>query len=289
MNRRFLAPAKVNLTLRVVGRRADGYHLLESLMFFFPLYDILEITPLPEGLELHCEPAVTALPEENLVLRAARLLAQVAGVKRGARLRLVKHIPDGAGLGGGSSDAALTLLALNRMWDVQLGRSELMALGLKLGADLPFFLGGEAALVGGVGERLTPLPTPLTGTCVVVFPGEGLATRRVFQALDGRFPCRPEPLGLPRAGEDLALWLENDLTLPALELMPGIGVAHAALLGVGARGAVMSGSGSTVVGLFADSGQAEQAVARLVADHPGWRIFAGALLNEHPFLSEANH
>ncbi|MBF0339963.1 MAG: 4-(cytidine 5'-diphospho)-2-C-methyl-D-erythritol kinase [Magnetococcales bacterium] len=282
------APAKVNLALRVVGRRADGYHLLESLMVFFPLFDRLEITPLESGLELICDPPVTASPDENLVLRAARLLAQTAGVSRGARLHLTKRIPDGAGLGGGSSDAALTLMALNRLWGVNLGLEALIALGVGLGADIPFFLGGRAALVRGVGERLTPLPVPLTGELVLVFPGESLSTRRVFQALAGRQPVGRAPLGWPSAGADLADWLENDLELPAREISPRIDMARGALLEAGARAVLMSGSGSTVFGLFPSVVLANGALRQVAERHPDWRVYGGGILSEHPFYSHEN-
>ncbi|MBF0272849.1 MAG: 4-(cytidine 5'-diphospho)-2-C-methyl-D-erythritol kinase [Magnetococcales bacterium] len=281
----WLAPAKVNLALRVVGRREDGYHRLESLMVFFPLYDQLEITPLAGGdLELDCQPAVTGCAEENLVLRAARLLARTTGVGHGARLKLLKRIPDGAGLGGGSSDAALTLLALNRLWGLNLGLEALIELGVALGADIPFFLGGRSALVGGVGERLTPCPHPLSGAMVLVFPGQGVATRQVFQALSGRYPQRDQSLGLPGADADPADWLENDLELPALELLPVIGQARRALLEAGARAALMTGSGSTVFGIFPDGASARGAARHLAESQASWRVFAGEILNRHPFF-----
>ncbi|MBF0191120.1 MAG: 4-(cytidine 5'-diphospho)-2-C-methyl-D-erythritol kinase [Magnetococcales bacterium] len=281
----WLAPAKVNLALRVVGRREDGYHRLESLMVFFPLYDQLEITPVAGGaLELDCQPAVTGSPEENLVLRAARLLARATGVGHGARIKLLKRIPDGAGLGGGSSDAALTLLALNRLWGLNLGLETLIELGVSLGADIPFFLGGRSALVEGVGERLTPCPHPLSGAMVLLFPGQGVATRQVFQALSGRHPHRERPLGMPGADANLADWLENDLEIPAMELLPQIAQARAALLEAGAGAALMTGSGSTVFGLFPDAKGADRAAGKLAARHPAWRLFAGGILNRHPFF-----
>ncbi|MBF0212833.1 MAG: 4-(cytidine 5'-diphospho)-2-C-methyl-D-erythritol kinase [Magnetococcales bacterium] len=279
-----LAPAKVNLVLRVVGRRADGYHLLESLMVFFPLFDRLEITPTAEGLTLICDPPVTCAPEENLVWRAAHLLAQSAGVTRGACMKLVKQIPDGAGLGGGSSDAALTLLALNRLWGVNRGLDALIELGVKLGADVPFFLGGRSAWVSGIGERLEPLNDPVRGELVLVFPGAGLATATVFKQLAGRFPRARAPVNLSEAGADPASWLENDLELPALELAPTVAVARSALLKAGARAALMSGSGSTVFGLFPDSATALAAVRRVTAEHPEWSVFSGTILNDHPVL-----
>lgn len=286
-SRTFSAPAKLNLALRVVGRRPDGYHLLQSLMVFFPLYDRLRITPQAAGVTLCCEPPVTQRPEENLVYRAALALLQESGLERGARLQLRKGIPDGAGLGGGSSDAALTLMALNRIWGCGLSPERLMALGLALGADLPFFLGGRSALVQGVGERLTPLPdaSPV-GEVVVVFPGVGLSTGRVFSALAGMLPAHAGPLAPPARGAELTALLENDLEAPALVLAPVIGDALRALERVGAKGVRMTGSGSSVFGVFGDAAAALRAAAALTAEQPDWRVFSGGLLHTHPFEGE---
>ncbi|MBF0417411.1 MAG: 4-(cytidine 5'-diphospho)-2-C-methyl-D-erythritol kinase [Magnetococcales bacterium] len=277
----YLAPAKVNLALRVVGRRADGYHLLESWMVFFPLYDQLTVTVTDGLLSLHCDPPVTEAVEKNLVWRAARLLAESYAVSCGAHLELLKKIPHGAGLGGGSSDAALTLMVLNRLWDLHLDVATLIELGVSLGADVPFFLGGRAAWVGGIGERLIPFPESPVGALVLVFPGEGVATGPVFQRLNGRFPARGNALGMPRAG--WIVGLENDLESPALEIAPVIGQARTALRDAGARATLMSGSGSTVFGVFEDGAQSADAEKNIAASHPDWRVFSGEILDRHPF------
>ncbi|MBF0125930.1 MAG: 4-(cytidine 5'-diphospho)-2-C-methyl-D-erythritol kinase [Magnetococcales bacterium] len=284
--RRFSAPAKLNLALRVVGKRGDGYHLLQSVMVFFPLYDQLEITLTPRGLELTCVPEVTVSPEENLVFRAAAALREACGVTGGASMRLRKGIPDGAGLGGGSSDAALTLLALDRMWGLGLGPERLLSLGESLGADVPFFLGGRSAWVAGVGERLTPLTQCPVAEMVLVFPGVSLATGRVFQALSGSFSRQRPPLVLPMETGALARFFENDLEAPARGLAPVIGEVSLALRRVGALGSVMSGSGSSVFGLFADAVAARDACARLRAGHGEWRVFSGGIFHLHPFAKE---
>ncbi|MBF0438750.1 MAG: 4-(cytidine 5'-diphospho)-2-C-methyl-D-erythritol kinase [Magnetococcales bacterium] len=283
----FLAPAKVNLALRVVGKRADGYHLLQSILVFFPLYDQLEIEVLrdEDGLELVCEPVVTASPEENLVMRAARALLNATGVQRGARLRLLKRIPDGAGLGGGSSDAALVLLALNRLWGLHLDLQQLMALGVGLGADIPFFLGGRSALVQGIGEQLTPIPVHPSADLVLVHPGVALSTRRVFHAWAGKFLDRREPLAMPGpAVTDLVTLLENDLESPAMALAPVIGEVLYALKKAGALGVRMSGSGSSVFGVFPDTATAASAAQRLSVEQKGWRVFSGRIFHTHPFF-----
>ncbi|MEO5332186.1 MAG: 4-(cytidine 5'-diphospho)-2-C-methyl-D-erythritol kinase [Magnetococcus sp. YQC-5] len=285
--RLFLAPAKVNLALRVVGKRADGYHLLESVLAFFPLYDYLEITVIEEGVHLICEPEVTAHPEQNLVFRAAQSLLQATGVRKGARLRLRKQIPDGAGLGGGSSDAAVTLLALDRLWGLELGWERLLTLGGALGADIPFFLGGQTALVQGVGEVLTPVPHCPSAELVLIYPGISLSTQRVFHALAGRFPSGRGPLSLPGHDADLVSTLENDLEAPACELAPVIAEGILALQKVGALGTLMSGSGSSVFGVFPDAVTAAHAVERLTAQYVGWRVFAGRIFHTHPFFDES--
>lgn len=284
--RTFTAPAKVNLALRVVGKRADGYHLLQSIMAFFPLYDRLTILLMAEGVELVCDPPVTARPEENLVFRAAQSLLNACGLPRGARLHLQKQIPDGAGLGGGSSDAALVLLALNQMWGLSFTLERLLELGVALGADVPFFLGGQTALVQGIGERLIPAPDCPHGELVLVYPGIALSTRRVFQSLAGRFPPLREPLAKPTPQLDLATLFENDLEPPAMALEPVIGEVAMALQQAGARKTLMSGSGSSVFGLFQDPTTAQDAVKRLTKAHADWRIFSGGIFHQHPFLHE---
>ncbi|MBF0582936.1 MAG: 4-(cytidine 5'-diphospho)-2-C-methyl-D-erythritol kinase [Magnetococcales bacterium] len=290
MNYRFLAPAKINLALRIVGRRQDGYHLLWTVMTFFPLYDQLEITVPAADLQLHCEPPVTADPTTNLVWRAARRLQEVSGTRQGARLHLTKQIPHGAGLGGGSSDAATTLLALNQLWHLHLSRPHLIEIGARLGADIPIFLGGEAALAEGIGERLTPLPHLATAALVVVNPGYTLSTAAVFQhwhRQQAEQTARSAEPPLSRWQQE-GVWpvLGNDLESTAMQMVPAIGLIPQALRQLGARATLMSGSGSSLFGLFAGLEEAEQAAATLRAHHPEWQIFSGQTFNRHPFSDE---
>ena len=153
------APAKLNVFLHVVGRRADGHHLLQSLFVLIDWADTLHFERRSDG-ELRRHDLTVALPSDDLCLRAARALKAASGTTCGADISIVKEVPWGAGLGGGSSDAATTLLALNRLWGLNWSRAQLHALSLTLGADVPFFIGGNNAWVEGIGERLTPLAVP---------------------------------------------------------------------------------------------------------------------------------
>ncbi len=172
------APAKLNLFLHVVGRRADGYHLLQSLFVLIDWCDTLHFELRRDG-QLTRNDLGPALPADDLCLRAARLLQSTSGTALGADISIDKTVPWGAGMGGGSSDAASTLLALNRLWGLNWPRARLLALGLTLGADVPFFIGGRNAIVEGIGERLTPAPVPEQWLAVVK-PPTGIETRAIF-------------------------------------------------------------------------------------------------------------
>lgn len=176
--RNVAAPAKLNLFLHVVGRRADGYHLLESVFVLIDWCDTLHFERRGDA-RLARHDIGAALPADDLCLRAARLLQSESGCTYGADIHIDKQVPTGAGMGGGSSDAASTLLALNRLWGVNWPLSRLLPLGLKLGADVPFFLGGENAFVQGVGEILTPLPLP-SQRFAVLKPAASIPTSEIF-------------------------------------------------------------------------------------------------------------
>jgi 4-diphosphocytidyl-2-C-methyl-D-erythritol kinase len=275
------APAKVNLALHVLGRRADSYHLLDSLVVFAGVGDVLRAEP-ADTLSLRLAgPFAAALAEEpdNLVLRAARALAAAAGIEPRAHVVLEKHLPVASGIGGGSADAAAGLRLLARLWNVRLGAQELAALGLMLGSDIPVCLAGRPARMGGVGETLQPAPALPHCGLALVNPGRKLATAAVFQARRGAFS---PPLDLPAAwreagamAADLAR-LGNDLEGPAQSLAPEIGAVLAALRAAPrCLLARMSGSGATCFGLFATGAQAAAAAAGLA--RPGWWTWGGAL------------
>lgn len=274
----WLAPAKINLALHITGQRADGYHLLDSLVAFAGLGDEIRVAP-AESLSLQIGgPFAAGLPadERNLVLRAARLLAP----GRGARIALHKALPVASGIGGGSADAACTLRALAALWQCPLPD---LAEVLRLGADVPACLMGGALRMTGIGEGLAPLPALPAAHVVLVNPGIGLATPEVFGALERR-DNPPLPRTLPRFADagTLAGWLalqRNDLESPAMRLQPVIGTVLEALRAAeGCLFARMSGSGATCFGLFAGEAAAADAAARLGAV-PGWWGAAAPLLS----------
>jgi len=268
------AHAKVNLWLNVVGRRDDGYHLLDSLVAFVDLADHVEARPgdrLMLGLD---GPLAGALAGEadNLVLKAARLLADRAGVAPRAAIRLIKHIPVAAGLGGGSADAAATLRELVDFWRVAMPEDELFDLAAHLGADVPMCFAGRTAFVSGVGERLTVAPPLPECAVLLVNPGTALPTSDVFAARRGAFsPARPAP----RPWRDLAALVGvlaergNDLTAAAVSLAPMVGRVLEALARTEARHVAMSGSGATCFALYDSQDLARRAASALPASW--WR------------------
>jgi len=265
------APAKVNLFLHVVGRREDGYHLLDSLAVFSPAADLLEAAPAPT-LSLAVDgPFGAALAGEpdNLVLRAARALAEAAGVAPRAALRLSKRLPVASGIGGGSADAAATLRALDRLWGLGFGADRLAGLAAALGADVPVCVASRPARMGGVGATLSPAPALPACGLLLVNPGVGLETPAVFRARTGAFS---EPAALPPGWADAAAMardlgeLRNDLEAPAIALCPPVAAVLAALRELpGCLLARMSGSGATCFGLFADAASARDAAPLLPA------------------------
>ncbi len=275
------APAKINLTLHVTGRRADGYHLLDSLVVFAAAADVVSVTP-ADGLSLAIGGKFgAALPAtgDNLVLRAARALAEAAGVPARGALHLDKRLPVASGIGGGSADAAATLRVLARFWGVHLPPARLHALAAGLGADVPVCLAPRPQRMAGIGERLTAAPAMPACHMVLVNPGEALATQAVFRSRIGPFSA---PAGLPRSWPDLPGMVAdlerctNDLEAPAVALCPAIGTVLAGLAQQpGALLARMSGSGATCFALFADPAQASQAAATLA--RPGWWCWSGPL------------
>jgi len=259
------APAKVNLYLHVTGRRADGYHLLDSLAVFGPAADTLEARPAekltlaldgPFGAALSAEP-------DNLVLRAARALAARGGTTQGAALRLTKRLPVASGIGGGSADAAAALRLLNRLWGIGLDEAALAALAAPLGADVPVCVASRPAIMQGVGELIRPAPELPPCGLLLVNPRLPLATPAVFRARQGGFSL---PAELPASWPDVASMatdlgrLANDLEAPALSLCPMIAEVLAALRArPGCLLARMSGSGATCFGLFTTPDEAEAA------------------------------
>jgi 4-diphosphocytidyl-2-C-methyl-D-erythritol kinase len=286
------APAKLNLTLAVTGRRMDGYHLLDSIVTFTEYGDEVRVAAAGElSLEV-AGPFADRLDgpiDGNLVWRAASLLADRVGGKPGARITLTKNLPVASGIGGGSSDAAATLRALAALWQVDLPPAELARIGLALGADVPVCLEGTAARLQGIGEIVTPLPALPPVPVVLVNPLIGLATPPVFKARSGPFSPGGDILSKP-PGDAAALAhalapYGNDLTAAATGLLPVIGriLAHlrqteACLL------ARMSGSGATCFALYAEDSEAKAAASAMRRTEPGWWAVATRLASGPPSI-----
>lgn len=282
------APAKLNLFLHIVGRRADGYHLLQSPFQLIDWADRLHVERRDDG-RLQRHDLGPALPDDDLCLRAARLLQAESGTPLGVDISIDKQVPWGAGMGGGSSDAATTLLALNRLWALNWPRSRLLALGARLGADVPFFVGGRNAFVEGIGEKLTPVALPAQRFAVVK-PATAIATRDIFE----------HPL-LKRDSESVILvgslaedaeasvlgagFGRNDLQPPAQDRCPEVAQA-ARWLEARYGNSRMTGSGSAV---FARAGTVDSSMATFPAAElpPGWmgRMCSG--LQVHPLVGWA--
>jgi 4-diphosphocytidyl-2-C-methyl-D-erythritol kinase len=281
------APAKINLYLHATGRRSDGLHLLDSLVVFAALGDVVTVTPGPEISLTRSGPLAGALPpvEDDLVYRAARLLAERAGVVAGAAIHVEKNLPIAGGIGGGSADAAAAIRALARLWEIDPPAELLASLAEDLGADLTVCLVSQPALVSGIGEILSspgPLP-PLHA--VLVNPRVAVPTAEVFAAFAAGPPALPaEPNPIEAWSSDPAAFVgqlarqRNDLTDAALSLCPIIGDV---LAGLGAqpecRLARMSGSGATCFGLFATLAAAQAAADAIGRDKPDWWVAATGL------------
>ena len=284
--------AKVNLTLRVVGRRADGYHDLESVVAFADCADRLTLTAGPELSLKTTGPLAQACGEtaDNLVLKAARLLAEVVPDLKSGEFILDKVLPVAAGIGGGSADAAAALRLLARLNGMALDDSRLNDVALRTGADVPVCLASRACDMAGVGETLLPLSLPKL-PCVMINPRVPVATKDVFKALGlrtgellvGANDVIEAP-AWPEAGASIAEWVAalsavaNDLEVPAMRIQPAIGEVLSALRSVdGVMLARMSGSGATCFAIFANAAAAQRAAQKILHDHPAWWVHAGEL------------
>ncbi len=265
------APAKLNLFLHVVGRREDGYHEIQTVFQLLDLEDRLVFSPRGDGAIRRVEGPDDVAEADDLCLRAARLLQAAGATSKGADIRLEKRIPVQGGLGGGSSDAATTLVALNALWGLDFGVDRLAELGLGLGADVPLFVRGQSAWGEGIGERLTPLELP-PRHYAIVFPGVGVSTAEVFQAAE---LTRKTPKTTIRAF--LKAGGHNDCEPVVAGRSPEV---RQALAWLSARGSArMTGTGSCVFAAFAD----REAAAAALTDLPqGWRGFAARGLDRSP-------
>jgi 4-diphosphocytidyl-2-C-methyl-D-erythritol kinase len=278
-----LARAKVNLYLHITGKRADGYHLLDSLIVFADTGDEISLAP-ADKLSLSIDGPFAAglgTGSDNLVLRAAKALQEVTGRRSGAAIRLTKNLPVASGIGGGSADAAATLDGLCGLWDVAPGRAALLQIAARLGADVPVCLDGAASFVGGIGEDLAPARGLPSAWLLLANPRIATPTPAVFKARHGPFSKAARWSEPPRDFAEFAARLRssaNDLTEAAIGVTPTIRdvlVALAALPGcVLAR---LSGSGATCFGLFADEAGARAAERELRSARPDWWVTAAPI------------
>jgi 4-diphosphocytidyl-2-C-methyl-D-erythritol kinase len=269
--RRWPAPAKLNLFLHVVGRRADGYHLLQTVFRLIDLVDWIELAPREDGAVRLAEPLPGVPEDADLTVRAARLLQEVGAVRMGVTIRVAKRIPIGGGLGGGSSDAATTLIALDELWGTGLSRAELSALAVRLGADVPFFTLGRNAFAEGIGEVLAPLDLD-PAWYVVITPQVAVSTGEIFGSRELTRDTKPLTMQAFFAGLG-----RNDLEPVVCRRFPQVAEALAWLKRYG--DARLSGSGSSVFAAYQTEADARAVVARI----PGaWRGVAVRGLDRHP-------
>lgn len=275
------APAKLNLFLHVVGRRPDGYHLIQSVFVLLDLCDRLDFQCNTSGSlsreDLGAATIDAPLPTEDLVIKAAKLLQQATGCRLGAHIQLEKRIPMQAGLGGGSSDAATCLMALNRLWNTGLSRPQLAELSLKLGADVPFFLLGHNAWVEGVGEQLTPIHLPIT-RFVLVKPPTGVATESIFSDPTLKRDSKPATMqGFADCSATKKLdFGKNDLQVVAEAKCADV-TACLSWLSTKHLSGRMTGSGSAVFAPLSDDAD--------LSDAPGdWQVYKCNSLERHPLI-----
>jgi 4-diphosphocytidyl-2-C-methyl-D-erythritol kinase len=254
------APAKINLFLHMLGRRPDGYHLMQSVFLLIDWQDTLHLELRPQG-AISREDLSQTLPDDDLCTRAAKALQAATGTRQGVHIRIEKSIPTQAGMGGGSSDAATCLLGLNRLWGLKLGRSQLSTIGLTLGADVPFFVGGHNAWVEGIGEQLQPITVPKAGF-LVIKPATGLSTREIFEAPDLKRDTKAATITGFAADASAPFGFGcNDLQAVAVRICPEVGSVLAFFDHLGLQGR-MTGSGSAVFApLPGGLGSSPQAIA----------------------------
>jgi len=267
------APAKINYLLNVIRRRPDGYHDLRMVMQRVDLCDYISIT-LQDSPDIKVTCGKKGVPDGpgNIAWKAARIMLDIADAKQGAAIEITKNIPVAAGLGGGSSDAATVLMGMNELLELKLSDQRLMEIGVKLGADVPFFIFKKTALAEGIGEKLTAMPDMPKAWILLVNPGVHVSTAWVYRTLQltnsGELNRLPQ---LFASVEDLCSIFSNDLETVTIPAFPVINEIKQNLLRLGAVASLMSGSGPTVFGLFRDLPGAEQARSEL-SDNTGWFV-----------------
>ena len=266
----FKAPAKINLFLRVMDKRADNYHNIASLMQKITLCDELSFSLRPQGIILNCPDSDLPNTVDNLVFRAVRAIFDYVNYTSGIEIKLFKKIPQAAGLGGGSSDAATTLMAINEICELNLHKNQLMELGAKIGADVPFFIFSNAALAYGIGDKLTDMPNLPKLNLVLINPGFPLSTKVVYENLNLRLTSEKINYSIPPilTLNNLISELHNDLESVSIKMHPDLQNLKQLLLDHGAQGALMSGSGPTLFGIFSDENSAKKALNSIKQEVP---------------------
>jgi len=272
---RWLAPAKLNLLLKIVGRRSDGYHLLQTVFQFIDLCDVLTYSPREDSLITLRSPLLGVDEADNLVVKAARLLQEASGMELGVDIDVEKNLPMGGGLGGGSSDAATTLVALNYLWGCHLSVEQLLGLGLKLGADVPVFIRGKCAWAEGVGEILTPIALT-EDWYVIVVPECHVSTQEIFASSLLTRDSEPITINDFVSGRD-----ENDCLETVASLYRPVREAAKALSQFGE--ARLTGTGACIFAAFETEAKARYA-ERMLVKH--WNVFAAKGHNESPLYTK---
>lgn len=284
--------AKINWILRVLGRRADGFHELRTIFQTITLHDTISFTARDDAeLQLTCDLPDVPVDESNLILRAAIALREKHDIKKGASIHLEKVIPLEGGLGGGSSNAATALLGLTRLWKVETNKRELEKLGASLGADVPFFLTGGTALGTGLGTEVRPINEVTAEHLLIIKPGEKVSTAEAYKALSAPALTKVGSdiiLSISRADEQFADSypdaLRNDFEPVVFHLKPEIERAKNALVQMGARASLLAGSGSSVFGVF-DNGEAQARAVDALREERGWRLFPCATIARAAYLA----
>lgn len=281
------APAKINLYLHVTGKRDDGYHLLDGLVAFAGVHDIITIAAANQLKLINQGPFGEGLPTtaDNLVIRAAEQLQDLTGIMDGAQITLTKNLPIASGIGGGSADAAAAIKGLVRHWGIHPGHYDLSGLALGLGADVPICLYGQAAFMGGIGEQIEPVYALPEAPMVLVNPGVGVSTPSIFKARKAGFSLAHRFDNTPSSFDELIELLTdnrgNDLMEPAIQTEPIIGdVLKQIELTRGCQLARMSGSGATCFGFYNTQVEADMAASDIKSTHPEWWVVATRLVSD---------
>ena len=291
--------AKINLSLRILGKRPDNYHEIQTVLQAVSLHDTLNFAKTASGsIAFSCDDATIPVDTSNLVIKAAEALRERFQVASSCEISLAKKIPVQAGLGGGSSNAAMTLLALTRLWQLPATNHDLLEIAATLGADVPFFIEGGCAFATGIGTELTPLPDLPQQRLLIITPAVTVSTATAYQALMAPALTTSESVSILAISRTQAIFsdskqwvlcdhLENDFERVIFDIDPEIRRVKEALIQAGARCALLAGSGSSVFGIFEDD-ELLTSAAQTLKQESGWRVFSCVTLSRDEYLSALN-